>query len=963
VVFSKRRSHRLLLLAILPAALILGFAVGSFGEDRVAYWQFDETTGALASDWVGGHDAAIVGDPSWIAGVHGTALALDGNDDSAVVPFSTAFDFDDQDFSIAAWIRTTQCEYGTEDGRIVSYGGTVYNDYILGCRGTVFFHVAIVGLGDFVIESEQTVCDGEWHHVVGVRDNASNEMWLYIDGELAASGPGGAGALKHKEASRLLTIGKKTRSDGTNFAHFPGDLDEISIYGVALTGTEVRKLYDGPPSVASADDIVFSSERTGNHDIWRMSRDGSSLWQLTYSPSREDYPHWNGDGTRIAYTNWGDGIHIMDPDGAGDVVVPNTDGKTGALGPDLVVDWGPCENILFSSEEPSDGWGGIYEVAPDGSGRRRLTDGSDGDHPMACWSSDCTMFAWSNGIPYVGETNLSISPVSTFLPDPIHMHDSHPAEWSRDGAWILFGKACQLWRIRPDGTGAADLGCSCMQDSAASYMSDDTRFVFSDGAHLWIGSADLGPIARVSNSSYDELRPDVLKLGSPNATPTADAGPNQEVEQGDLVVLDGTGSSDPDFDPLDYSWTFVTKPQASAAVLSDPSSAIPTFIADQEGTYTLQLEVADGSGASDTDQVVVNAGGLMGYWTFEGNLQDVSGNERHGSVSIGSPTYIPGRTGLGIRMTDDRASIPWDHDDWDAFTVDIWFYLQNMSTGCGQCTDSDGCNIWMDEELNGPGTYSHVAVGLYGYRPTTDDFLGLSFICDDGNSGTVSGMNYVGGVPQYEWHHVVMTAELGGVARAYYDNQLVGSWPQASWGTPGDILYLGGRDFRDDNLLTDGILDELRIYNQVVAPTPSPPTATFTYAPECVIAGAPVDFADTSTDDGIIAGWSWNFGDDSTSDEQNPNHAYAAPGTYMATLTVTDNDGESDSTSEEIRAYLRGDLDGDDDLSVIDVLMLYRYVYGVINLDSCQQARADIDQDDDVDEDDAQALADTVFGP
>ncbi|MBI2271674.1 MAG: PKD domain-containing protein [Bacteroidetes bacterium] len=43
----------------------------------------------------------------------------------------------------------------------------------------------------------------------------------------------------------------------------------------------------------------------------------------------------------------------------------------------------------------------------------------------------------------------------------------------------------------------------------------------------------------------------------------------------------------------------------------------------------------------------------------------------------------------------------------------------------------------------------------------------------------------------------------------------------------------------------------------------------------------------THTPTSPITGWSWNFGDASTSTSQNPVHTYAAPGTYNVTLTVT----------------------------------------------------------------------------
>lgn len=50
-----------------------------------------------------------------------------------------------------------------------------------------------------------------------------------------------------------------------------------------------------------------------------------------------------------------------------------------------------------------------------------------------------------------------------------------------------------------------------------------------------------------------------------------------------------------------------------------------------------------------------------------------------------------------------------------------------------------------------------------------------------------------------------------------------------------------------------------------------------------------------SSDDGSIVGFSWDFGDGSTSSAANPSHTYASAGVYTVTLTVTDNDGNTDS--------------------------------------------------------------------
>jgi len=53
-----------------------------------------------------------------------------------------------------------------------------------------------------------------------------------------------------------------------------------------------------------------------------------------------------------------------------------------------------------------------------------------------------------------------------------------------------------------------------------------------------------------------------------------------------------------------------------------------------------------------------------------------------------------------------------------------------------------------------------------------------------------------------------------------------------------------------------------------------------------------IQFKDKSFDpDGSIVSWHWEFGDGTTSTDQNPTHKYEALGTYIVTLVVTDDDG------------------------------------------------------------------------
>lgn len=90
-----------------------------------------------------------------------------------------------------------------------------------------------------------------------------------------------------------------------------------------------------------------------------------------------------------------------------------------------------------------------------------------------------------------------------------------------------------------------------------------------------------------------------------NQAPVADAGSDIRAEPGQEVMLDATGSSDPDGDTLTYAWAVDRMPDDSEAELSDPTDAQPSFTPDLPGTYVFEVTVTDPDGASDDDLVVV----------------------------------------------------------------------------------------------------------------------------------------------------------------------------------------------------------------------------------------------------------------------------------------------------------------------------------------------------------------------
>jgi len=106
------------------------------------------------------------------------------------------------------------------------------------------------------------------------------------------------------------------------------------------------------------------------------------------------------------------------------------------------------------------------------------------------------------------------------------------------------------------------------------------------------------------SSTPDELHIIVHGL---NHVPTAEAGPDQTVAVNTKVTLDGSGSSDPDGDPLTYTWS--QKEGPALVFLKDALGARPHFVPVRVGVYRFQLIVNDGTDASAPDSVTLTVEG------------------------------------------------------------------------------------------------------------------------------------------------------------------------------------------------------------------------------------------------------------------------------------------------------------------------------------------------------------------
>jgi PKD repeat protein len=96
------------------------------------------------------------------------------------------------------------------------------------------------------------------------------------------------------------------------------------------------------------------------------------------------------------------------------------------------------------------------------------------------------------------------------------------------------------------------------------------------------------------------------------------------------------------------------------------------------------------------------------------------------------------------------------------------------------------------------------------------------------------------------------------------------------------------------------------VYNFLTQAPCSAPTASFTPASASGAAPLTVNFTDTSVaNSGTITTWVWTFGDGGTSSSQNPSHTYTLPGTYTASLSVTNScgDGSASPATATVNVY------------------------------------------------------------
>ncbi len=195
-------------------------------------------------------------------------------------------------------------------------------------------------------------------------------------------------------------------------------------------------------------------------------------------------------------------------------------------------------------------------------------------------------------------------------------------------------------------------------------------------------------------------------LNPNNAAPIANAGVDQSITVGEVVTLDGSDSSDPDNDMINYGWSIVSAPTGSTAAITG-SGAFVGITPDVAGDYTVQLIVDDGFVFSDPDEVVITV--LSPEEAIEELTTSIQDLVNSGTISSFQGTILSGPLDRALRFADrGNTRVATLQLNSFKFRVRLFAFFGLMDDNEAQ-TLLDGADSIIDSLNNGSGSSARVA--------------------------------------------------------------------------------------------------------------------------------------------------------------------------------------------------------------------------------------------------------------
>lgn len=245
--------------ALIPALLLTSGLTASIVPaytGLVAHYDFNQDSGSVLKDMSGhGHDGAISG-AQWVKGIEGNALRFDGLQNRVSIPF--AADLNTPEFTLQAWIRTDEKTHDQAIIDRVTPAGDRWNYRLMvpSRIHSIEGHPVPPGVvqsdvrdqfasrWDYIALGQSQVTLGRWKHIAATFKD--RHFRIYVDGRLDGEKDVPIDAVASTSQPMLLG---DCEFPQVNFK-FRGDMDQVSIWNVALDADSIARMAAAYPTRA-----------------------------------------------------------------------------------------------------------------------------------------------------------------------------------------------------------------------------------------------------------------------------------------------------------------------------------------------------------------------------------------------------------------------------------------------------------------------------------------------------------------------------------------------------------------------------------------------------------------------------------------------------------------------------------------------------------------------------------------
>jgi PKD repeat protein len=499
-------------------------------------------------------------------------------------------------------------------------------------------------------------------------------------------------------------------------------------------------------------------------------------------------------------------------------------------------------------------------------------------------------------------------------------------------AFVLDTTAAAATQITPYVDGKPVSYTKTVSGTGAGAFANSQLYMMSRGGTSLFGNGNLDEVAVYARALNATTIANHF-AGNPQAPTASFTSTPDPPQTGQVVTFNGSGSSSPIGTITKYEWDL----DGNGTYETDTgTTATTTHTYSAAGTVNVKLRVTDSTGGTGTTTVpltveapgtgsysqrVSNTAGLTHYWRM-GDLagttltdsKGTSGATTSGGPALGAPGAVAGDTDTSVRFNGTTAAATANVDLSGAgkLTIEFWLkwnaYANNDRLAMEFTSNFNGTAGGFLVDPNAPeqGGKFAVAVGI----------------------GLARNNVYFTRPSAGQWHHYAFaidtTAPAANVILPYVDGQAVAFTKNDSGTGQGNFansqLYFMSR--AASSLFGAGDLDEVALYNRALSASTisghfggnaQSPTSSFTATPDPAETGQTVSFngSASSDPDGTIAKYEWDL-DGNGSFETNTGttatttHTYATPGTVTVGLRVTDNAGNTDTSTQSLTVEAPG---------------------------------------------------------